>query len=503
MPIIQVILYIIGGAVFAQVPEGYYDQVNPASPLDLRVTLHHVIDDHIRFPYTASTTDTWDILEQADQDLSNPGHIVDLYKNASFPVQGGGNDFYNREHTWPKSYGFPNDEDNGDDNYPFTDCHHLFLSDDEYNFYRSNKPFRNCSDSCVEHPTDSNNGAGGGSGLYPGNSNWTSGEYTEGTWETWDGRKGDIARAMFYLAIRYEGGVHGVTGVSEPDLELTDDEDLIDASRTGDNENLAYMGMLSTLLEWNHLDPPDAKERFRNDIIYQYQGNRNPFIDHPEWADLIFDHHIEANYVYNIPHIAGTAWHSKIVVYNPTPAPVIFYLNKWDSTGNLTLFNHQEIIGAHSAVEFSNTLLEHNGVAQIVAKHPTLNVKVSFRFGETKSLTEFFVPANQVGLNWMIPNTITSWFDWFGLAIANFQDTQVLVTLEAYKNGVLISSNERQIESKQKWVGVSSSIWEGVNYADVDLVTIRSNHPIPAPVSITGNNDQDRHVFFSGQALLE
>jgi len=262
-------------------PPGYYDSVDTTSSEALRQTLHEVIDDHQRFPYSATSTDTWDILEAADEDPGNPDNILDVYKNASYLKFGGGNGPYNREHSWPRSYGFPDD---GSQNYPYTDCHHLFLCNVAYNSYRENKPFRDCSPQCQERVTEENNGQGGGSGIYPGNSNWTSGENTSGTWETWYGRRGDIARAQFYLDVRYEGGFHGVTGSPEPDLILTDDEALIAASATGDNEPVAYMGIASVLYQWHIEDPVDDVERARNDVVYSYQGNRNPFIDHPEWV---------------------------------------------------------------------------------------------------------------------------------------------------------------------------------------------------------------------------
>ncbi len=237
----------------ADPPPGYYFSVDTSSTTTLRQTLHEVIDDHTRFPYTSTATDTWDILEPADEDPDNSSNIIDVYKNASYPKQGGGNSFYQREHTWPSSYGFPDDNSS---NMPYTDCHMLHLCDGDYNLDRSNKPYRFCSSSCTEEPTDVNNGRGGGTGVYPGNSNWTSGFFTQGTWETWIGRRGDVARALMYMDVRYEGGTHGGTGVSEPDLILTDNEALIDASNTGNNESVAYMGMLSVLLEWHHQDPP-------------------------------------------------------------------------------------------------------------------------------------------------------------------------------------------------------------------------------------------------------
>ena len=273
-------LLVGAAAVAAQPPAGYYGSVDTSSASSLRSTLHEVIDDHTRFPYTASTTDTWDILNLADEDPNNTSKIVDLYKNASYTKMAGGAGAYNREHTWPKSYGFPDD---GPTNYPYTDTHHLFACDTSYNADRANHPFADCAN-CIERTTLFNDGRGGGSGVYPGNSNWVSAPNDPGAWETWDGRKGDVARAIFYMDLRYEGGNHSVTGVAEPDLIVTDSASLISSSATGSNLSVAYMGRLSTLLQWHAQDPPDSREIWRNEVIFSFQGNRNPFIDHPEWV---------------------------------------------------------------------------------------------------------------------------------------------------------------------------------------------------------------------------
>ncbi|MFT5288917.1 MAG: endonuclease I [Planctomycetota bacterium] len=266
-------------------PPGYYNGVDTSSAAALRATLHPIIDDHAYFPYTSTVTDTWDVLELAQQDPNNSAHILDVYRNASYLKQGGGNSLYNREHTWPKSYGFPDDDGQ---NLPYTDCHLLWLSDDGYNSSRSNKPFRDCHPGCAELTTDANNGGGGGSGTYSGNSNWSEGSFTQGTWQVWSGRKGDVARAILYADVRYEGGNHGSLGWSEPDLVVTDSEALIDASNTGVNESTAYMGILSVLLQWHAEDPPDAEEESRNDVVYTFQGNRNPFVDNPTWVDILW-----------------------------------------------------------------------------------------------------------------------------------------------------------------------------------------------------------------------
>ena len=275
-------LLLAPAGIALQGPPGYYASADPSSAASLRSSLHEIIDDHQRFPYTSGGTDTWDILELADEDPNNATRILDVYRNTSYPKQGGGNPFYDREHAWPSSYGFTNDSGS---NYPFSDCHGLFLCNSSYNSSRGNKPFRSCDPSCAEQITEFNAGQGGGSGMYPGQSNWTTGFSTSGTWETWVGRRGDVARALLYMDLRYEGGNHSVTGFSEPQLVLTDDENLIQSSSS--NESLAYMGMLQTLLQWHVEDPVDARETARNDTIFAFQGNRNPFIDHPEWVAIV------------------------------------------------------------------------------------------------------------------------------------------------------------------------------------------------------------------------
>ena len=94
------------------------------------------------------------------------------------------------------------------------------------------------------------------------------------SWEPRDAVKGDVARMVFYMSVRYEGDD------GFPDLEAND---------VAGNGSAPRLGRLSVLLQWNAEDPPDAFEMRRNDVIYEtYQHNRNPFIDHPEWADAIW-----------------------------------------------------------------------------------------------------------------------------------------------------------------------------------------------------------------------
>ncbi len=249
----------------------YYQQVNTSSPEQLRCSLHETIDDHTAYPYTAATTDTWDILNLADEDPVDPSNILDAYKNESYTKITGGVGVYNREHTWPNTYGF-----SAGDPGAYTDTHMLYLTNTQYNADRGSKPFADCP-ACTELPTTLNHGVGGGGGGDSNYYNLVGSAERDRSFEVWDFRKGDMARALMYMVIRYEGGV------GEPDLELTDNRTLITSAGSGGKH---YMGLLSTLVTWHQDDPPDVREQERNQIVFSFQGNRNPFIDHPEWGTL-------------------------------------------------------------------------------------------------------------------------------------------------------------------------------------------------------------------------
>jgi endonuclease I/beta-lactamase superfamily II metal-dependent hydrolase len=260
-------------------PIGYYDSIDLSSSDSLRHSLHDLIDCHFMYDYTTSQTpgdagfevDTWDIISLADSHPQLPQSVIDLYLNETFERQYTGTSLdphYNREHSWPKSLGFSSETSPA-----YTDCHHLFAAYSRYNSSRGNNAYGAC-ESGTPKPTLENLGRGG---------NDTPNMRCKDTWETWNGRRGDVARAMFYMAIRYEGDVP-----REPNLELTDELSLITKSSAWRSQSVAYMGQLSVLLEWHKQDPVDDQERRRNTIIYLFQGNRNPFVDHPEWVEVIF-----------------------------------------------------------------------------------------------------------------------------------------------------------------------------------------------------------------------
>ncbi|MBI9033498.1 MAG: endonuclease [Bacteroidales bacterium] len=250
-PRFWVVIFLIGfipNLNYSQCPINYYDSAQGLTGNDLKEALHEIIDYHTEFPYSALRDF---ILCNTDEDPENPENLILIYSGRSEPKAnfGTGNDQWNREHVWAKSHGgFGTNPPAG------TDAHHIRPCDASINSSRSNLDFDNGG---FQHPEAVD--------CY----------YDSDSWEPRDAVKGDIARMLFYMAVRYEGDW------GELDLEIVD---FVNASP--DYEPLH--GKLSTLLEWNQQDPPDDFEIKRNNTVYDYQHNRNPFIDHPEWVGLIW-----------------------------------------------------------------------------------------------------------------------------------------------------------------------------------------------------------------------
>ncbi|WP_377891635.1 endonuclease [Alkalihalobacillus sp. R86527] len=226
--------------------EEYYSSAEGKSGNSLKSELHSVIDDHTELSYSQ----VWDALRVTDEDPMNTNNVLLLYSGQSkSKYENGGNvDDWNREHVWAKSHG-----DFGTAMGPGTDIHHLRPTDVTVNGSRGNLDFDNGGSQNSEAP-----------GNY----------YDSDSWEPRDSVKGDVARMIFYMAVRYEGDS------GEVDLEVNDQVS---------NGSSPYIGKVSVLKTWHESDPVDDFERNRNEVIYsQYQHNRNPFIDHPEWVESIW-----------------------------------------------------------------------------------------------------------------------------------------------------------------------------------------------------------------------
>ncbi|MEP4534023.1 MAG: endonuclease [Cyclobacteriaceae bacterium] len=241
--------------VFAQIPSGYYNSANGLTGEPLKSALNDIIDGHTEYSYS----NLWDLLKETDKDPSNASNVIGLYSRFSMDAAAeyAGGAGWNREHVWAKSRG-----DFGTTMGPGTDLHHLRASDVSTNSARNNRAFDEGGTTYVD-------GSGNYSGTTPAKqgSGWT--------WDPGVSVRGDVARMIMYMAVRYEGEN------GEPDLELTEDV-------LSNTDKSPVHGKLSTLLAWHAADPVSAEEITRNDKVYGYQGNRNPFIDHPEYVAEIW-----------------------------------------------------------------------------------------------------------------------------------------------------------------------------------------------------------------------
>lgn len=230
----------------------YYQNAIGKTGTSLRLALNSAIQTTTRLTYSQ----VWEAIKYTDEDPNNTNNVILIYsgrsqdKNDNAGNNGNTADSWNREHVWAKSHGFPNESQ-----WAYTDIHHLRPADASINSTRSNKDFDN-----------------GGTPLTEAPENKTDSD----SFEPRNAVKGDVARMMFYMDIRYEGGDQ--TGV--PDLIIPD--------YTGTANGSAELGKLCTLLAWHHADPVDAWEQRRNNRAYEKQGNRNPFIDYPQWADELY-----------------------------------------------------------------------------------------------------------------------------------------------------------------------------------------------------------------------
>ncbi len=226
--------------------DAYYQSAIGKTGPALKTALNQIIRTNTKLSYEQ----VWDALKNTDQDPNNTANVILLYsgRSQSKSTNGGNANDWNREHVWAKSHG-----DFGTATGPGTDVHHLRPEDVSVNSNRGNKDFDMGGSAAAEAP----------------------GNFTDAdSWEPRNAVKGDVARMILYMDVRYEGGDGYV------DLEC---------SNTVGNGSAPLHGKLSVLLQWNAQDPPDAFEKRRNQVIYDsYQHNRNPFIDHPEWAASIY-----------------------------------------------------------------------------------------------------------------------------------------------------------------------------------------------------------------------
>jgi endonuclease I len=232
-------------------------------------------------------------LQITDVDPSNPNNVILMYTGVSAPKAWDGGTTWNREHQWPDSMGI-----NG--TLPaYGDLHHLRPCNPSVNSSRGNKSF----------------GIGGN------------------YWDPDHGLacRGRVARTLFYMNTRYNGTA------PDPSLNLQ----LV----IGDPPTSSQLGDLPSALAWHYANPVDDFERRRNQVVFSntlnpsyYQGNRNPYIDHPEYVWAIYGTSANDSTLYlggSVPPDGSSTANvdlGRVIVNGPAPSPQTLTLYKAGTT---------------------------------------------------------------------------------------------------------------------------------------------------------------------------
>ncbi len=260
---LYLILALIIAAVTLQAqPQGYYNGTEGLTGNALKTALHNIIKNDSHTSYSG----LWSAYQQTDKKPN--GKVWDIYSdvpNGTPPYQytfgsdqcgsySGEGDCYNREHLWAQSW-------TSNDGTHKTDLHHVYPTDGWVNNKRDNYAFGEVGNASWT----SQNGSKLGSNTVSG--------YNGTVFEPIDEYKGDIARALMYVSVRYY------------------QEDSSWSTSDMTNKSVIKDWAMTMLLRWHEEDPVDDKEINRNNAVYNIQHNRNPFVDYPEFANKIWDPH--------------------------------------------------------------------------------------------------------------------------------------------------------------------------------------------------------------------
>ena len=266
-----------GVSMYYQITDRNWDISEPISPETFTFDGEADDDYYLRLLYSTGNDS-----RETSYNNSVNGYSVDTslnhidYANRKKPNN---NVQVDKEHVWAKDHGFGGDPTKG----AGTDLHHLIAADHRTNNIHNNLYYGEVEDLQASTTDEVECYLANGRTELSGYKGYDADG--EMVFEPLDEYKGDIARAIFYMATRY--GINtGANTKAEPYLVVTDDDSLEDDS----DKFYGVHHNLSDLLDWNDLDPVDEYEYHRNNLIYKnVQRNRNPYIDHPEWVRRVFD----------------------------------------------------------------------------------------------------------------------------------------------------------------------------------------------------------------------
>jgi len=270
-------------------PNTYYNSLDQQSGQGLRDALQAIIAEEgvVR---AQTYADVFDILQDADQNPENSNEVWLVYTEQGRPkldmqTTSENTGTWNREHVYPRSRAgyFSIEEDD------FADGIEVFWNTTADSLRHGN------SDAHALRAVDGPENSSRNNQFY-GPQEYTGPENTQGSF------RGDVARSIFYMAIRYN------------------DLSVVNGYPDG---NVGQFGDLETLLEWHELDPPDDYEMNRNNVVYNWQFNRNPFIDQPDLVDFIWGDQ------------AGEIWNQELSVANKEFSNMVVYPNPTQSEINI------------------------------------------------------------------------------------------------------------------------------------------------------------------------
>lgn len=279
---------------FAQAPANYYNNAT-GTGYDLKTQLSTIISNgHVGQPYGSGlwslySTSLRDVYYENDNSLldiysENPDS-ADPYNYTSVSQQCGNYNAegicYNKEHLIPQSYfssAMP----------MYSDAHHVVPSDGKVNGWRDNYPFgpvsgttsSPCNGGATNIPCNSQNGSKKGNNA---NTGYSAG-YSGIVFEPIDEFKGDVARSFFYFATRYETDMDTFFTTAANSTSTP----AVIAMFDGSEDKVFSDTFLNILITWHLNDPVSQKEIDFNNAIYEFQGNRNPFIDNADYVCQIW-----------------------------------------------------------------------------------------------------------------------------------------------------------------------------------------------------------------------
>ncbi len=248
-------LVLVASVGKSEIPSGYYSSCEGLSKSALKSALYDKIKNHTRISYGSGTSKTWGAFWYTD--LRSDGTWWDIYTDDKVSAsEGSAGSGMNIEHTMPKSWW------GGTKNDAYCDIVHLMPVNGTVNSRRSNYPYAEVASESWSNERSKlgspKSGQGGGSST---------------VFEPDDEYKGDLARTYFYMATCYQN----LTWVKNGEYTL----------ETGTYPTLKDWA-IEMFLEWHRNDPVSQKELDRNEGVYLKQGNRNPFIDHPDMVEHIW-----------------------------------------------------------------------------------------------------------------------------------------------------------------------------------------------------------------------